>query len=273
MDRQPKVLVIGDAMMDYYYFGTTTRISPEAPIPVVKITEVKAFEGGAGNVVNNLQALGADVRLVSGGQNRNSIIPCPAKNRLMVGEIQLARWDENDSLPPINIEFLNEQTCRWTPDAIVVSDYGKGSVDRAVINWLEDKRHIPTFIDTKRNPDDFGYFEQTFFPNQVEYTQYKEEYTQRSNVIYKKGAQGVERLRFGKVIESFRAYAKQVVSVCGAGDSILASYVYYNCPPGHPDALFRASIAAAVVVEKPWTATASVAEIEERIKCLDTKKA
>lgn len=263
--RRPKILVVGDAMVDQYHFGTTTRISPEAPIPVVKITSHETFHGGAANVFTNLVALGAEVRLRAGE-------PTPIKNRLMVGTTQVARWDTNDEVRPILWEQLDQAVLRWTPDAIVVSDYGKGSMDQAVIHWLKDWRHIPTFIDTKRNPNDFGDFDQTFFPNQVEYTRYEEQYLQRSDVIYKKGDKGVERLRFGKVIESFRAYAKQVVSVCGAGDTILASYVYYSCPPGHPAALFNASVAAAIVVEKPWTATASVAEIEERIKCLDTKK-
>jgi bifunctional ADP-heptose synthase (sugar kinase/adenylyltransferase) len=278
MDRQPRVLVVGDFMWDIYHFGTMTRISPEAPIPIVTVSETKVFHGGAGNVTRNLEALGANVVSVSGMVGmveENRYQAYPSKHRILVGEHQVARYDLDDIVQPIHVNQLDSTVRNWPPDAIVVSDYGKGSVSEEVMIWVMNQQ-LPTFIDTKQNPSWFwkGHRQDyvTFFPNRVEYLQYERSYQLCQNVVLKLGADGVKRLIDGKLVEHFPAYAKQVVSVCGAGDTILAAYVYYNCPPGHPDALFRASIAAAVVVEKPWTATASVAEIEERIKCLDTKK-
>jgi D-beta-D-heptose 7-phosphate kinase/D-beta-D-heptose 1-phosphate adenosyltransferase len=246
-ETKPKILVVGDVMLDNYYIGTTTRISPEAPIPVVKVTEVKTFEGGAANVRMNLDALGAETRMVSGGPYE----PCTVKNRLIVGTTQLARWDENDEVKPIELEALDKAMLHWTPDAIIVSDYGKGSVDDTIIEWISDHQHIPIFIDTKRNPNDFPYFDQNFFPNEKEFEQYPEEYCSRSRVFLKCGAQGIQQLRFGKPVAEFPAYARNVVSVCGAGDTILAAYTYFTTL-GDPAALFKASIAAAIVVEKPW---------------------
>jgi D-beta-D-heptose 7-phosphate kinase/D-beta-D-heptose 1-phosphate adenosyltransferase len=269
-ETKPKILVVGDAMVDQYRFGTTTRISPEAPIPVVKVTDYKTFHGGAGNVFTNLVALGAEVRLRAGE-------PTPIKNRLMVGNTQVARWDTNDEVQPILLEQLDQAILHWTPDAIVVSDYGKGSVDEHVIDWLHTVEGIPIFIDTKSSPRRFDRAARitqpavTFFPNLTEYTQHDDDYVDEYSVILKRGADGLSRLEYGILQEFYRAYATNVISVCGAGDTVLAAYAYFTAL-GDPAALFKASIAAAIVVEKPWTATASAKEIDERIRCLDTKK-
>jgi D-beta-D-heptose 7-phosphate kinase/D-beta-D-heptose 1-phosphate adenosyltransferase len=268
MDRQPRVLVVGDAFEDLYFIGTTTRISPEAPIPVVKITEHLAYPGGSNNVVHNLIALGANVKGRNGWYGEGSLLP--QKNRLMVGDIQIARWDEYDEVKAIRVEQLEQAVDDWTPDAIVVSDYGKGSVSDEVISWVNSQQ-IPLFVDTKDSPARF-YYEATFFPNAQEYDTHEKNYNDIEEVILKQGAGGISRLWRGTLQEWFPAYAKNVVSVCGAGDTVIAAYAYFTIL-GDPAALFKASVAAAVVVEKPWTATASVTEIEERIKCLDTKKA
>ena len=262
--RRPRILIVGDAMVDRYHFGTATRVSPEAPIPVVRITSHETFNGGAANVFTNLVTLGAEVRLRAGE-------PTPIKNRLMVGTTQVARWDEEDKVHPIPLEAL--ETPGWEPEAIVVSDYGKGSVNQDVINWINAQR-VPMYVDTKRDPMDFyigGTYPQKFFPNLQEYGKYKESYDSLDYVILKRSAEGIQDLAYGKCRAEFPAYARNVVSVCGAGDTTLAVYVYFESL-GDPSALFKASIAAAVVVEKPGTATATVAEIEERIRCLDTKK-
>src|ERR1035438_695752 len=125
MDRQPRILVVGDAMWDRYHFGTTTRVSPEAPIPVVKISSTETFLGGALNVEANLGALGASVKTISGSTYSDyTTTQYPEKNRLMVGTHQLARWDEFDDVTPIEIKRLDQAVLHWPPDAIVVSDYG-----------------------------------------------------------------------------------------------------------------------------------------------------
>ena len=261
MDRQPRVLVVGDAMTDTYYFGTATRVSPEAPVLIVKVNEVRSFPGGAENVIANLRALGADTKLVFGEYRNTGGLP--NKNRLMVGNIQVARWDQWDELQPIAVEKLEQAVSRWTPDAIVVSDYGKGSVSDEVISWVNSQQ-IPLFVDTKGSPARF-YYEATFFPNAQEYDTHEKSYNDIEEVILKQGAGGISRLWRGTLQEWFPAYARNVVSVCGAGDTVIAAYAYFTIL-GDPAALFKASIAAAVVVEKPWTATATLDEIDQSIK-------
>ena len=65
VNKQPKILVIGDLMIDHYLWGECERISPEAPIPIVNIDDENTVLGGAGNVVNNLVALGAQTDILS----------------------------------------------------------------------------------------------------------------------------------------------------------------------------------------------------------------
>ena len=65
LNKAPKILVIGDLMIDHYLWGSSKRISPEAPVPVVKIEHESTTLGGAGNVVQNLQVLGAKIDLIS----------------------------------------------------------------------------------------------------------------------------------------------------------------------------------------------------------------
>lgn len=253
---------MGDAMLDVYHFGTATRLSPEAPIPVVKIDHVSTFPGGAANVERNLQALQADVKLLRGRTGNPADVP--VKNRLMVDTIQVARWDEYDKVASIELERIDQAVLHWAPDALIVSDYGKGSITYEVLEVLA-ALGVPTFIDSKRSPKDFEIFDTpTFFPNQKEFDEHLAAYMAQSNVILKRGAHGIQRLKYGQVTEEYPAWARQVVSVAGAGDSVIAAFVYAICVGYNP--LPFASGAAAVVVEQPWTSVATMDQICELLK-------
>ena len=65
LGKMPKILVIGDLMIDHYLWGSSERISPEAPVPIVSVNNESTLLGGAGNVINNLKALGAGVDVMS----------------------------------------------------------------------------------------------------------------------------------------------------------------------------------------------------------------
>lgn len=249
---QPKILVIGEAMIDRYWIGDTSRISPEAPVPVVRITQKFDLPGGAGNVVANLEALGADVQArFHGGR--------PIKNRLMVGNEQLARWDENDSCYQTEwIPILESNINRYA--GIIISDYGKGgfATTTRVEMMLQDYTG-PIFIDTKQEPRKFMSLAKraTYFPNRVEFTQYETLY-KGLDYILKKGADGLEYQDF-----KYSSRVKHLVSVSGAGDTIIAAYTFARCIGQAPHAALNLALdAAAVVCAKPYTATASLAEIE-----------
>lgn len=261
--RSPRILVLGDVMVDRWWLGSAARLSPEAPIPVTKIDKIIDCPGGAGNVAANLKALGAAVWCPNQGDRQ-----VPIKNRLMVNDVQLARWDENDTCEAItNISYG-----QW--DAVVVADYCKGAVGPAVVDYVR-KFCIPKFIDTKGNPSLWaGIPGVTIFPNTKEYSTYFDEYYNNfSHIVHKKSAHGVEETlisRFdGRVFDAKRekipSWAKFVCNVSGAGDTLTAAYAYATLV-GYPDPLAFANAAAAVVVEKPLTATASLQEVLDRLK-------
>ncbi len=151
-DQTPDILVIGDLMIDHYLWGHCDRISPEAPVQVVNITEEKRQLGGAGNVVNNLVTLGAKVNLISvlgddeaAGQLRRLLADIQVetdglitqsgrkttqKSRIIAAQQQIVRYDNETSLPIDTasankiLEILTQQLAHI--DIVLLSDYGKG---------------------------------------------------------------------------------------------------------------------------------------------------
>lgn len=247
----PRVLVIGDFMEDRWFIGTSNRMAVEAPVPVVVLKERQDTPGGAGNVKLNLIALGAEVESMYG--------LISIKNRLCIGDKVIARWDESDYGPPIapmRLERVN-----WTLlNAVVISDYGKGAVTQRLIDRLAvltDQFGLPVFVDTRRSPDDFP-MDWTFFPNEAEYCQRPRVWISQAAVVHKRGAEGIRYEAFGRILEEYPAWAKSVVCVAGAGDTVLAGYVYATCVGWRP--LAFANACAAVAVSKPWTSTVTVSE-------------
>ena len=195
--RGLKVLVVGDLMLDVYLRGGASRISPEAPVPVVKIDEEWRAVGGAANVAANAAALGADVDLVGAvgrdGAGRELLAeleragiglrgvcqtearPTTVKTRVLVQHHQVARYDrEVDSQVDAELgRALIMQIDALTPlaDAIVLEDYDKGvlapQVARAALDAAA-RHHKPIVVDPKfRNF--LGYAGATIFkPNLIE---------------------------------------------------------------------------------------------------------
>ncbi|MBV9655118.1 MAG: D-glycero-beta-D-manno-heptose-7-phosphate kinase [Acetobacteraceae bacterium] len=156
------VLVVGDAMLDRYVYGTVERISPEAPIPVVRVEREIAMPGGAGNVVRNLTALGAAVAFVSlvgddqAGSDLTGLVggqpgvepwllvqggrATTQKTRYFASGQQLLRADQEDR-SPIHAK-LAERLLRIACDAMiatsvtVISDYQKGAITAGIASGL-----------------------------------------------------------------------------------------------------------------------------------------
>ena len=146
-----KILVVGDAMLDKYYFGEVTRISPEAPVPINRVIEVKETLGGAANVAHNLSLLGCQTFIVSRIGNDNhgenflkklsargidfsatikTAQPTTTKIRIISGHQQMMRLDFEDTAPLDGADaeiFLSNIFSRLENfDAVIISDYGKG---------------------------------------------------------------------------------------------------------------------------------------------------
>jgi len=178
--KEAKIAVLGDVMLDRYLSGDADRISPEGPIPVVDVNNVRNIPGGAANVMSNLAALGAKVwgfgvtgsdtegkflkdDLVQRNVNVDNLIidihrPTTLKCRVMVGHHQMLRYDfeRHDNLPyPIASKIIKglEQIARKI-DMLVISDYDKGVMSLNVISSILQIAHahkIEILVDPKVN--------------------------------------------------------------------------------------------------------------------------
>ena len=174
-----KILVVGDVMLDKYYFGEVTRISPEAPVPITHVLKTKDQLGGAANVAHNLALLGADTSLIGfvgddhHGENLiekllargidyfdlvHTAHPTTTKIRIIGGHQQMLRLDFEDASPvePGDYEQLiaNVKDKLDDVDAVIISDYGKSvcteDVCRKLIKLCR-KRDVFVLIDPKCN--------------------------------------------------------------------------------------------------------------------------
>lgn len=174
-----KVLVIGDVMVDGYIYGSSERISTEAPVPIVNVKKLESRLGGAANVALNIQALGGEPVLCSvigDDENGNNFInllhkhnisskgviksesrDTNIKHRVFAGSRQMLRFDSESVQPLNNIErntFLDQiLSLLEGVDVIVFEDYNKGTLDSVTIHKTieaANKLGIPTIVDAKR---------------------------------------------------------------------------------------------------------------------------
>ncbi len=173
-----RILVAGDCMLDTYVTGAATRISPEAPVPVIEVGERRFVVGGAANVAANARGMGAVVTLAgvtgvdaAGAQLRAELeqlgIATEAlledesrvttvKTRVTAGGQQIVRFDEETRLPlsaRVVAQLLrNCERVLDEADAIVISDYAKGVAAEAFCRWViehAEKRKVPVVVDPK----------------------------------------------------------------------------------------------------------------------------
>ena len=250
-------------MVDVYWCGRVKKISAEAPIPVIELDEDSPVRlgGGASNVLLNLAAMGCRPTILYDVQGSN----VPYKNRLMVGDHQIARWDQNDYCEEVDPRVLDVMIQASGPKAIVVSDYNKGAIGERLLNALR-KVDIPLYVDTKRNPSIYRR-EATFFPNLEEYERYKTFYSSVEHLVLKKGEGGITIYRDGQQEQTFPAYARFGRSVNGAGDVVMAAYVAATLQ-NMPNPGYYAAVAAAIAVENPLTTVVEHDTIVEFSKIL-----
>lgn len=137
-----KILVIGDSCKDIFKYGEVNRLAPEAPVPIIKPEYQTTNPGMAGNVVANLEALGAEVEFITNKKEIKKIrYVCSKYNHLLL------RVDENDSCEKILTDYIPQQEY----DALVISDYCKGFLEEKDIEVISSMfRNIPIFLDTKK---------------------------------------------------------------------------------------------------------------------------
>lgn len=203
------VLLVGDNCTDVYQYGTVDRISPEAPVPVFKFHHQIEKPGMAGNVKTNLEALGCTVMYLHTQTTRKiRLIDSRSKQHLL-------RIDED-----AKCDALAFTTPIPAFDAVVVSDYCKGTINyeliEDIIKQSDGGAKFPVFIDTKKH--DLERFQGAWVKiNQHEYSQITSEC---SGLIVTKGEHGASVIHHDIELP---AIPVEVVDVCGAGDTFISA--------------------------------------------------
>ena len=295
-----KILLIGDFMIDNYIIGESSRMSPEAPVPVVIPKKEYSIPGGAGNVAMNLCSMGVNVTCMGfigndiWGKKLNTILknegahteyidvidnhPTTLKQRIYSNGKQVARLD-------------SEKIIDWKPDSynnriynnydiIILSDYNKGALNQSWFN-IGDFNNV--IVDPKK--ENFEYYRKAniITPNLNEIKRAsKIEINDESSLInacdelinkcdfqymvVKKGDKGMTIIGKDNFKKDIKAHRVDQPDVTGAGDTVIAILsIIYAITNDIELSAFIANSAASIVVDKPGTAVVNIDELEKKI--------
>ena len=299
---QARVLIAGDVMLDRYWFGEVERISPEAPVPVVKIARSEERPGGAANVARNAAALGARTTLVSAtgadeagamlakllaadnvrtSFHRDAGFPTTVKLRVIGRQQQLLRIDF-ETTPSHEVlagKLADYDRLLIDNDVVVLSDYGKGGLAH-IATMIERARAAgKTVLVDPKGEDWTKYRGATLItPNRSEFREVvgrwrdEADMTARAHALI--GELGIDALLVTRSEEGMSLYtrdsdehipavAREVFDVSGAGDTVIAALgVLIGAGAPLPAAVRIANQAAGVVVGKLGTAVATPDELD-----------
>ena len=299
--RKARVLVVGDVMLDRYWFGEVSRISPEAPVPVVLIQREEARPGGAANVAHNCAALGARAQLLSVvgddeagsrlaeliGQSgvraklhRDASMPTTVKLRVIGRQQQLLRIDFET--PPsgevLASKLADFRTALPACDVVILSDYGKGGLAHiARMIGLARAAGKKVLVDPKG--DDYARYKgaHVMTPNQAELREvvgrWKSEADLERRAQKLRRRVGLEALLLTRSEQGMTLYtergarhvkaeAREVYDVSGAGDTVIAALgTMLGAGAALGEAVRVANRAAGIVVGKLGVAVATRREV------------
>ncbi len=301
-----RLLVVGDLMLDQFISGRVSRISPEAPVPVVQVTGESFHLGGAANVAANIRALGGQAAIVGvvgtdapggrltrdlqsigvgvSGVVRGAAYPTIRKIRILAHQQQVVRLDREP-------RALDERLTRKVVarvlrslegfDGVIVSDYNKGVVSRALLERLGERADGKPmlFIDPKKG--NFQHYvgatlvkpnlEAASLASGIEIVDESSlakagerllEQWRCEAVLISRGEEGMTLFRRNRRMEHFPTAAREVYDVTGAGDTVLATVALALAAGAtFEDAAVLANRAAGIVIGKLGTATASAEEL------------
>lgn len=291
---QARVLVVGDVMLDRYWFGDVERISPEAPVPVARIRRSDERAGGAANVARNIAALGGQARLlavvgadeagdalarllqqdgVQASLHRDRDIDTTVKLRVLARQQQLLRIDfESEPSHEVLAAKLDEFYAALADvDVVIMSDYGKGGL-RHVRLMIEAARAAGKAVLVDPKGDDYERYRGATLltPNRSEFGQVAGRWSSEDELVAKaqqlRSALDLEALMVTRSEEGmtlFRAQdvvhkptvAREVFDVSGAGDTVIGTLgLMLAAGLSLPEAMEWSNRAAGIVVGKLGTA-------------------
>ena len=258
-----RVMVYGDVMLDRYWYGKTSRISPEAPVPIVHVKSTEECPGGAGNVALNLKKLGVDVKLFAACGNDEAAkilaqhfiehqvdcyltavdtIPTTTKLRVLSANQQLIRLDFEEKLTEFEQNDLLTHCYDKLPhhDVLILSDYDKGCLAepwRLITAAKAEK--VKVIIDPKQL--DFSAYREAYLvtPNFKEFCAVVGDCSDEHSIVEKglhlinthamqallvtRGEQGMTLIQANGDVMTLPAYAREVFDVTGAGDTVIST--------------------------------------------------
>ena len=296
-----RVLVVGDVMLDRYWFGEVSRISPEAPVPVVRVTSSDERPGGAANVARNIAALSAKAALLSvtgddeagtkiaelmqaegvvAELHRDPSISTTIKLRVIGRQQQLLRIDFETapSHEVLSAALADYERLLGECDVVVLSDYGKGGLAHITrMIALANTANKPVLVDPK-GEDYSRYRNATLItPNRGEFREVaggwkdEEELTRKAEALRRelnlkgllvtRSEEGMTLYRKGERVHE-QTQAREVFDVSGAGDTVIATLaVMLACGADIAEAVRVANRAAGIVVGKLGTAVVHKEEL------------
>jgi D-glycero-beta-D-manno-heptose-7-phosphate kinase len=297
-----RVLVVGDVMLDRYWFGEVSRISPEAPVPVVHVTRTEERPGGAANVARNVAALGGHASLLSvvgkdeAAQTLSALLKAgnvqavlhsdaslntTVKLRVIGRQQQLLRVDFET--PPSSEVLAGKlrdfERMMADSDVVIMSDYGKGGlVHIAQMITLCNQANKPVLVDPKG--DDYARYKGATLltPNRGEFREVAGRWTDEAQLKQKaeslrqelqlqallvtRSEEGMTLFQKNDVLHE-PVRAREVFDVSGAGDTVIATLgLMLAAGMSMREAVHIANRAAGIVVGKLGTATVSRDELQ-----------
>lgn len=308
-----RVMIVGDVMLDHYTFGSVTRISPEAPVPVLKVSDEQYRLGGAGNVARNIVALGGQAMMIGvvgadqDGETLTGLLSdagvqtdlvhddrrrTTRKTRIIAQNQQIVRVDREHTgeLSKTVVGALLEKLADHAQahDIIIVSDYGKGVVTRALMDGLQaltgqSGQRPRILVDPKPCNYDLYKGVDMLTPNAMEASEGAgvsatgpDGPGPAAKALFKRlgcgqllitlGAQGMALFHGPEKAQRIPTFARKVFDVTGAGDTVIATLALGLAAGG--DLLSSAVLAnhaAGIVVGQVGAATASPEALREAV--------
>jgi D-beta-D-heptose 7-phosphate kinase/D-beta-D-heptose 1-phosphate adenosyltransferase len=311
------LLVVGDLMLDRFIWGNVERLSPEAPVPVLRVVSEKSSLGGAANVIHNIRSLGGRVtacgivgkdeagkRIVAtlrrigastAGVIGDSRFQTIEKSRIIASphHQQIVRLDRE------NHQSVRESTLRRLRDfvsakaarfnAIVVSDYGKGTIHNELLAWLASsagRGKVIYIVDPKKENYECYRFPTLITPNKSEASeasgiQISDERSllaagkklvrkwRAQAVLITRGADGMSLFRPGVPVKHFPTEPRDVFEVTGAGDTVVAvCALALAAGSGFAEAAVLANIAAGFVGDEVGTVAVPIKKLKRTIEVI-----
>jgi rfaE bifunctional protein kinase chain/domain len=294
--------VVGDVMLDRYWFGDSDRISPEAPVPVVQVAKVDERLGGAANVARNVAALGANTTILgvigedeagtrigellqqSGVNSQLEVdpkVPTTVKLRVIARQQQLIRLDfeETPSQTALEQKLARFEKALGTADVLVLSDYGKGALSQVAAMIEYARAHNKVILVDPKGEDYEKYRGATVItPNRSELRQVVGRWADENDLTRRaqdlRRSLGIDALLLTRSEEGMslftdqgvshvRAQAREVFDVSGAGDTVIATLAVALAAQWPLDrAMALANRAGGIVVGKLGTATVTSEELQ-----------